>query len=122
LGATFSFEDANNKEFSQKNDTRRVGANLDFRATKDVALSSAISTTWLRDNPRTSESDNTEISAELSQNFRLLRSTSERPAGRVFLRYQRQSANSVPIVDGIRANPAYRINWTLNSGVSLNAF
>lgn len=122
LGTTFSFEGANNKEFSQKNDTRRVGANIDFRATKDLALSSAMSTTWLRDDPRTSESDNTEMSTELSQNFRLLRARPERPAGRVFLRYQRQSANSTSIVDGLRGDPASRMTWTLNSGVSLNAF
>src|SRR5687768_9964735 len=123
LGATFAFENANNKEFSQKNDTRRIGANIDFRATKDLALSSAVSTTWLSDNPRTSESDNTEMSTELSQNFRLLRSRAERPSGRVFLRYQRQSANSISILDGVRGGePTSRMNWSLNSGVSLNAF
>lgn len=122
LGATFAFEDANNKEFSQKNDTRRVGGNVDIRATKDLALSSAVSKTWLRDDPRTSESDNTEMSAEVSQNFRILRRHAERPAGRVFFRYLRQSANNLSIVNGVRGDPAARLNWSLNSGVSLNAF
>src|SRR5688500_2358853 len=122
LGATLAFENANNKEFSQKNDTRRIGANVDFRATKDLALSSAVSTTWLSDNPRTSESDNTEMSTELSQNFRLLRSRAERPSGRVFLRYQRQSANNISILEGVRGDRVSRMNWSLNSGVSLNAF
>ncbi|HUQ20510.1 MAG TPA: hypothetical protein VM099_12925 [Gemmatimonadaceae bacterium] len=122
LGSTFSFEDAKNKELDQKNDTRRLGANVDVRATKDLALATVVSTTWLRDNPRTSESDNTELSAELSQNFRLMRARAERPAGRLFLRYQRQSANSVAIVNGVRGDPAPRMTWTLNSGVSLNAF
>ena len=122
LGASFAFENANNKEFSQKSDTRRVGGNIDLRVTRDLALATVVSTTWLSDDPRTSESDNTDFSTELSQNFRLLRSRAERPSGRVFLRYQRQSANSTTIVDGVRGDPAYKKNWSLNSGVSLNAF
>lgn len=122
LGGTFSFEDANNKEFNQKNDTRRLGANIDVRATKDLALSTAASKTWLRDNPRTSESDNMELSTELSQNFRLLRNRAERPAGRVFLRYLRQSSGNLAIANGVRGTRQPRMNWSLNSGVSLNAF
>jgi hypothetical protein len=122
LGATFAFEDANNKEFSQKNDTRRVGGNVDIRATKDLALSSAVSRTWLRDDPRTSENRNTEMSAEASQNFRILANRAERPAGRVFLRYLRQTAKNLSIVNGVRGDAVPRLNWSLNSGVSLNAF
>jgi hypothetical protein len=51
-----------------------------------------------------------------------LRRHAERPAGRVFFRYLRQSANNLSIVNGVRGDPAPRLNWSLNSGVSLNAF
>lgn len=122
LAATMAFEGADNKEFSQRSDTRRIGANLDLRATKDLNLTGAYSKTWMYDDPRTSESDNDELSVELSQNFRLLRAAAERPSGRVFLRYMRQSATSVPFVETVRGDAASRRNWALNSGVSLNAF
>jgi hypothetical protein len=122
LTASLAFEGAENKELSQKNDTRRIGSGLDLRATRDLTLTSAFTRTWMDDDPRTSESSNDELSVELSQNFRLLRRAAERPAGRVFLRYLRQSAGSTPIANGVRGDEISRRNWALNSGVSVNAF
>jgi hypothetical protein len=59
---------------------------------------------------------------ELSQNFKLIRSIAERPSGRLFLRYQRQSASNTVFVNSVREDPVSRRTWALNSGVSLNAF
>ena len=122
LGASFAFEGANNKEVSQENETRRVGLNLDLRATRDLGLSSVFSRTWATDDPRTSESSSDDLSVELSHSFRLLRRLAERPAGRLFLRYQRQSSAITPFVDATRGDRVLAHTWALNSGVSLNAF
>jgi hypothetical protein len=122
VGGSFAFEDAKNKELSQKNDTRRIGANIDLRPTRSLALSTVFSKTWLSDNPRTAESSNEDLSLELSHNFKLLRVRAERPAARVFMRYQRQLAASTPFVELIRGDRTTRELWALNSGVSLNAF
>ena len=122
LGATLSLEGAKNREASQDNNTRRVGANMDLRPTRNLSLTSVFSRTWMSDDPRTNESSNDDLSVELSQNVKLLRGRSERPSGRVFLRYQRQSATSTAFLDSIREDPVSRRTWILNSGVSLNAF
>jgi hypothetical protein len=122
IGASYAFEGANNHELAQKNATRRFGANLDLRPTRDLGLSGVFSRTWVRDYPLTSDADNDDLSVELSQNFRLLRGRAERPSGRLFLRYQRQSAATTAFVNSIREDPVSRRLWALNSGVSLNAF
>jgi len=122
MGATFAFEGAKNKEVSQENDTRRVGANVDIRATRDLGLSGVFSRTWTSDDPRTNESSSDDLSVELSQNFRFIRRPAARPSGRLFLRYVRQSASNTPFLDSVRADEVTRRTWALNSGVSLNAF
>ena len=122
LGASFGFEGAKNKEFAQETDTRRAGASLDLRPTSNLILSSIFSRTWASDTPRTSESSNDDLSVELSQNFRLLRGAAQRPAGRVFMRYQRQFVRNAPFLGSVRGEVDTRRTWVLNSGVSLNAF
>lgn len=122
LTTSLAFEGADNNELDQQNDTRRLGAGFDLRATRDLTLTSAFTRTWMQDDPRTSKSDNDELSLELSQNFRLLRRVAERPSGRVFLRYVRQSSGVTPFLDGVRGDETSRRNWALNSGVSVNAF
>ena len=122
IGATYAFEGARNHELLQRNDTRRVGANIDLRPTRHLGLTSVFSRTWTRDNPRSNETENDDVSVELSQNFKLVRSLAERPSGRVFLRYQRQSATNTVFLNSIREDPVSRRTWALNSGVSLNAF
>jgi hypothetical protein len=121
-GATYSFEGARNHELLQRNDTRRVGANIDLRPTRHLGLTGVFSRTWTRDNPQTSETENDDLSVELSQNFKLIRSVAERPSGRLFMRYQRQSATNTAFLNSIREDPVSRRTWALNSGVSLNAF
>ena len=122
IGATYAFEGARNHELLQRNDTHRVGANIDLRPTRQLGLTSVFSRTWTTDDPRTSETENDDVSVELSQNFKLIRSVAERPSGRVFLRYQRQSATNTVFLNSIREDPVSRRTWALNSGVSLNAF
>ena len=122
IGASYAFEGATNRELAQKNTTRRFGANLDVRPTRNLGLSSVFSRTWVRDYPLTNDVDNDDLSVELSQNIRFLRGRAERPSGRLFLRYQRQSASNTIVVNSIREDPVSRRLWALNSGVSLNAF
>jgi hypothetical protein len=122
LGASYAFEGANNHELLQKNATRRFGTNFDVRPTRNLGVSSMFSRTWVRDYPLTSDNDNDDLSIEVSNNFRLPRSSAERPSGRVFFRYQRQSSASTAFIESIRQDPSKRRVWTLNSGVSLNAF
>jgi hypothetical protein len=122
LGGTYSFEGSKNREFLQKNATRRIGTNIDVRATRDLSISTVFSRTWVRDYPLTNDAENDDLSVELSENFRLLRGVSDRPAGRVFIRYQRQSSIATPVIHALRQNSVSRDLWSLNGGVSLNAF
>jgi hypothetical protein len=122
IGASYAFEGSKNRELKQKNATRRFGANLDLRPTRNLGLSTVFSRTWVRDYPLTSDVDNDDVSVELSQNFRLLRAALERPSGRLFLRYSRQSASNTVFLNSVREDPVSRRLWALNSGVSLNAF
>ena len=122
VSATYSFEGSKNRELLQKNATRRFGATLDVRPTRNLALASVFSRTWIRDYPLTSDAENDDLSLELSENFRLLRGAGERPSGRVFLRYQRQVSATTPVIRALRQNSISRDLWALNSGVSLNAF
>lgn len=122
FGASYSFEGSKNRELLQKNATRRFGANVDLRPTGRLALGTVFSRTWVRDYPLTSDAANDDLSIELSENFRLLRGTSDRPSGRLFLRYQRQSSTMTPVIRALRQNSTSRDIWALNSGVSLNAF
>ena len=122
LSSSFAFEGSENKEFDQKNNTRRVGAGFDIRPMRDLALNTTFSRTWIHDDPRTAESASDEVSAELSQNVKLWRRALERPSARVFLRYQRQSQGQTPFADGVAGQKTSTRNWALNSGVSINAF
>jgi hypothetical protein len=122
VGTTFSFEGATNKEVSQENSTRRAGANIDLRPNRNLALASVMSRTWSSSDPRTTVSTNDDVALEVSQNFHLLKATAEHPSGRVFLRYQRQSASQTAFIDTSPPSFMLRHSWVLNSGVSLNAF
>ena len=122
VNTTYSFEGAKNHELLQKNATRRFGANVDLRPTRNIGVSSVFSRTWARDYPLTSDADTDDLSVEVSQNFRLLRARAERPSGRIFLRYQRQSSSATPFIDSLAQDAVSRRLWALNSGVSLNAF
>jgi len=121
-GATWSFEGSKNRELLQKNATRRFGATLDLRPTRNLGMAAVFSRTWIRDYPLTNDAASDDLSLELSENFRLLRGIAERPSGRVFLRYQRQSSITTPFISALRQNSTSRDVWALNSGVSLNAF
>jgi hypothetical protein len=122
IGGTYSFEGSRNRELQQKNATRRAGANLDIRATRNLSMSSVFSRTWVRDYPLTNDAENDDLSVELSESFRLLRGVAERPSGRLFIRYQRQASVNTPVVRALRQSSVSRDLWSLNSGVSLNAF
>ena len=121
-GATWSFEGSKNRELLQKNATRRFGATLDLRPTRNLGMGAVFSRTWIRDYPLTSDAASDDLSLEVSENFRLLRGIAERPSGRVFIRYQRQASTTTPVIRALRQNSTSRDVWALNSGVSLNAF
>lgn len=121
-GATYSFEGSRNRELLQKSATRRFGANVDLRPARNLGLATVFSRTWVRDYPLTTDGENDDLSVELSENFKLLRGSSERPSGRLFLRYQRQSGTTTPVVRALRQPSITKDLWSLNSGVSLNAF
>jgi hypothetical protein len=122
VSGTYAFERANNQEVSQRNATRRAGASLDLKPLRDLALTGVVSRTWTDDEPRTAETVSNDLSLELSQSLKLIRGRGERPAARLFMRYQRQANTNIPFLDTIRGDATSRQTWALNSGVSLNAF
>ncbi|HZJ00060.1 MAG TPA: hypothetical protein VFD22_05325, partial [Gemmatimonadaceae bacterium] len=95
---------------------------LDLRPSRNLALATVFSRTWIRDYPLTTDAESDDLSVELSENFKLLRGVSERPSGRLFLRYQRQSGTVTPVIRALRQPSVSKDLWSLNSGVSLNAF
>jgi hypothetical protein len=118
LGLELGFERARNEEADQVGRTRRVGASGTWRFTGRSALAAAWSTTRNYDDPRTQEQKSSELRVELSQRVELLRLSSGRMNGQLFVRYARQTAETN--APGAVAVPFKA--WSVNSGVSLTVF
>lgn len=111
-------ERAENREFSQRNSTRRVGTLVTWRLTRTSALVGSVSHTRLADEPRTAEQSNTELRLEASQRITLFRAGSARPTAQLFLRYARLLGDR--LVPPGSTDP--RRNWSLNTGFALSGF
>jgi hypothetical protein len=118
LGLDAGFERARNQEADQVGRTRRVGASGTWRFTRRSALSAAWSTTRNYDDPRTQELESSELRVEVSQRVDLLRLSTGRMNGQLFVRYARRTTET--ITPNGPSTP-FRA-WSVNSGVSLTVF
>jgi hypothetical protein len=115
VGLDVGFDDANSKEQSQKNRTRRMGGTINWRATTTTALAVSFARTTIEDDPLTSEQTATDLRAELSQRFPLLRLTSASSPGQLFVRFARQSGD---LFSPFMAKTSRR-NWNVNTGLTI---
>jgi hypothetical protein len=118
LSLDAALERAENREFSQRNSTWRLGTLMTWRFSRTSALVASVSRTRTVDDPRTAEQSNTEFRFEVSQRLSLFRAGSARSQAQLFLRYAR--------VVGDRVVPPgasdLRRNWSLSTGFTLSAF
>ncbi len=122
LSVVFAFEQADNLETGRTDETRRLGGSLTWMLFKDTNLSVNASTTFGRDQARTSENDSKELAAELSQGFRLgklLPLSAEGVRGRAFVRYTSRLSSSFDTTFGLDSSSA---GWQWNTGVALSLF
>jgi hypothetical protein len=118
LALDLGFERADNKEVDQQNLVHRIGGSLDWRFTRNATLAASLSATRTRDDPRTLEVRSSELRVELSQRVHLLRFSTNRMAGQLFLRYARQTSRQINL--DVAAAPIQR--WNVNSGIALTVF
>ena len=118
LALDLGFERADNKEVDQQNMVHRIGGSLDWRFTRSATLATSLSATRTRDDPRTLEQRSSELRVELSQRVQLLRFSTSRMAGQLFLRYARQTSRQINL--DVAAAPIQR--WNVNSGIALTVF
>ena len=118
-----SLERQRNEELAQVNTVRRVGLSANWRATNSTALSSNVTAATSRTPPSTSDVTNMEMRAELTHTVRLFRVGTDMRTGQFFLRFARTSVTAAPFgfVEGsaLPLGLATRIQWTVNSGLSL---
>ncbi len=118
-----SLERQRNEELAQVNTVRRVGLSGNWRATNSTVLSSNVTAAVSRTPPSLSDVTNIEMRAELTHTVRLFRVGTDMRTGQFFLRFARTSVTAVPF--GFVENSALplglatRIQWTVNSGLSL---
>jgi hypothetical protein len=118
-----SLERQRNEELAQVNTVRRIGLSGNWRATNSTVLSSNVTAAVSRTPPSISDVTNIEMRAELTHTVRLFRVGTDMRTGQFFLRFARTSVTAVPF--GFVENTARplglatRIQWTVNSGLSL---
>jgi len=118
VGLDAGFERAENREFSQRHSTRRVGSLVTWRFTSRNALVGNISRTRITEDPGTALQSATDLRLELSQRIALVRGRSDRPPAQLFVRYAHQLGDRVVPPSG--RDP--RRNWSVNTGVTLSLF
>ena len=118
LSVDLGFERADNEEFSQRNNTRRIGGSADWRFTSSSAVATSASVTRSHDSPRTQEQRNSELRIELSQRVNLFKISANRMTGQLFVRFAWQRAELIST--GAPGTPMK--SWSVNSGVSLTVF
>ncbi len=118
-----SLERQRNEELAQVNTVRRVGLSGNWRVSPSTALSSNVTAAVSRTPPGTTDVTNIEMRAELSHTVRLFRVGTDMRTGQFFFRFARASVREAPFgfVDGsaLPLGLATRIQWTVNSGLSL---
>lgn len=123
IGVEGGIERQENLELTQIARLWRSGVNVDWRVTADASVNAATSFTKSHDEPRTSESENTDLRLEISHRFDLLRNAGAAKRGQVFLRFARQGADLQQFGDpALTPLTQTRGAWTLASGLNFRLF
>jgi hypothetical protein len=119
LGVEFSSEAQRDLGRDQRDATGRVGGHVAWRPFTSTTLTGDFSTSRADNAPFTQRSDNNETRLELAQAIARV----GRTRGQLFLRYARQRATTLRILelDPFRENNR-RATWNLTSGLNLQLF
>ncbi|MGE0439032.1 MAG: hypothetical protein AB7L66_16155 [Gemmatimonadales bacterium] len=118
--ADLSAETQKSFETSSTQRLERIGAGLQWRATRTTALVGSVSQSWGADELAEERSRNTEYQLELSQGFTLYGRSDRGTQGRFFVRYARARAARYPFQVPSLVDPV--ITWTLNAGGSFRLY
>lgn len=119
IGIELSSEAQRDRSRDQGDATGRVGVHVAWRPFASTTLTGDLSTSRADNTPFTQRSDNNEARLELAQSVARL----GRTRGQLFLRYARQRATTLRILefDPFREN-SRRATWNLTSGLNLQLF
>lgn len=110
-----SFESAKNFEQNRTDRTKRLGANLNWRMTRNATLASYVSTIFAGDLAATSRSRNAELDIQWSYRFALERSRYKKIQAQFFVRYANRYAYTLDNLFGFDTRTRLQ---TFNTGLS----
>lgn len=119
VGVEFAFEDAEAREASRTDLTRRVSVSFTARPTSRNSLTGVVTRNRLEDLPRTSIRRTTDMNVTFTQNVSLMGGRAERLTGQFFVRYVRQAIYGLFL--GAPGEDQTRF-WTLNTGLTFKVF
>ena len=106
-------------ELDQLQRTRRIGGQAEWRVFRYTALQGFVAQTWADDDPRTQQSRNLELRAEVSQGLNLYTHPASGTQARAFVRYARNAA--VVEAPALGFTPD-RILWSVAAGLSMRLY
>ncbi|MGD9906810.1 MAG: hypothetical protein AB7U83_25370 [Vicinamibacterales bacterium] len=118
-GVDLAFEDAENREVTRTDLTRRISGNLTLRPAARTSLAAVVTRNLLEDEPRSASRRTTDLNLTFTQGIALWPQRPDRLSGQFFVRYVRQTITGVFV--GI-AGPDDTQFWTLNTGVTFRVF
>lgn len=118
-GVEFAFEDAETREVSRTDITRRVSGSVTVRPALRTSLTAIVTRNRFEDTPRTSTRRTTDVNLTFTQGVSLLRQRPDRLSGQFFVRYVRQSIYG--LLPGV-VEPDDTRFWTLNTGLTFRFF
>lgn len=119
-GIEVAVEDAETKEASRTDLTRRISGNVTWRPATRTSLMAVVTRNQLEDTPRTTSRRTTDMNFTFTQGVGFLRQHPERLNGQFFIRYVRQTIYGMFL--GAAPNPDDTQFWTLNTGLTFRLF
>jgi hypothetical protein len=118
-GVELAFEDADNRELTRTDLTRRVSVNATWRPTPHTSLAGMVTRNRFEDRPRTSERQTTDVNLTFAQGVSFLRGHPNRLHAQFFVRYVRQTIYGLAIAE---LDPTRARFWTVNTGLTFRVF
>jgi hypothetical protein len=118
-GVEFAFENADNRELTRTDRTRRVSVTAAWRPAARTNVAAVLTRNLLQDEPRTSERRTTDATVAFTQGVSFRRGRPDGPGAQFFVRYVNQTVYG--LVFALPAPDQTRF-WTLNTGLTFRVF
>jgi hypothetical protein len=119
VSTELGIERADNLEVTSRAQTRRFGANADWRISSRIAIQSLFSTTWNEDSTD-ARGRATQLDVQASWQVRLARQPRQKPAMRTFVKFSHLSGYNENARFGIARST--REGWSVNTGATVSLF